>query len=259
MPTKRAPDAGESAQISGSFLRLFIFLAGRLRRPRPSAGNANRWAVPCKIKSPLKIRKSVLNIFLPYFLPIYLVTYFFTAFIWRSYIVWKTTGIKPYTFGKTDTAHDFVGILFRLTLLSCAIVVCVYSFLPDWYKYLVPVFWLLNPIYSYVGIGLLSISLIWTFVAQLQMGNSWRIGIDAEHKTELIQTGIFRLSRNPIFLGMRLTLLGLFFILPNVATFAIIVVGDVLMQIQVRLEEEFLSHTHGIAYQDYCQKTRRWI
>jgi hypothetical protein len=41
-PTKRAPDAGDSAQIPGSFLRLIIFLAGRLRRPRPSAGNANR-------------------------------------------------------------------------------------------------------------------------------------------------------------------------------------------------------------------------
>ncbi len=41
--TKRAPDAGDSAQISNSFLRLSIFLAGRLRRPRPSAGNANRW------------------------------------------------------------------------------------------------------------------------------------------------------------------------------------------------------------------------
>ena len=36
--TKRAPDAGDSAAISGSFLRLFIFLVGRLRRPRPSAG-----------------------------------------------------------------------------------------------------------------------------------------------------------------------------------------------------------------------------
>ena len=43
--TKRAPDAGDSAQISSSFTRLSIFLAGRLRRPRPSAGNANRWAL----------------------------------------------------------------------------------------------------------------------------------------------------------------------------------------------------------------------
>ena len=41
-PTKRAPDAGDSAPFSSSFLRLIIFLAGRLRRPRPSAGNANR-------------------------------------------------------------------------------------------------------------------------------------------------------------------------------------------------------------------------
>ncbi len=43
-PTKRAPDAGDSAQIPSSFTRLSLFLAGRLRRPCPSAGNANRSA-----------------------------------------------------------------------------------------------------------------------------------------------------------------------------------------------------------------------
>ena len=42
-PTKRAPDAGDSAAISSSFLHLIIFLVGRLRRPCPSAGNAIRW------------------------------------------------------------------------------------------------------------------------------------------------------------------------------------------------------------------------
>ena len=45
--TKRAPDAGDSAHIPSSFTRLGFFLAGRLRRPRPSAGNACRWAPPC--------------------------------------------------------------------------------------------------------------------------------------------------------------------------------------------------------------------
>ena len=40
--TKRAPDAGDSVQIPSSFLRLIIFPVGRLRRPRPSAGNASR-------------------------------------------------------------------------------------------------------------------------------------------------------------------------------------------------------------------------
>ncbi len=57
--TKRAPDAGDSAQISSNFLRLVIFLVGRLRRPRPSAGNANRWQEPCFV---LKKQSSFINI-----------------------------------------------------------------------------------------------------------------------------------------------------------------------------------------------------
>ncbi len=60
-PTKRAPDAGDSAAISSSFLRLVIFLVGRLRRPRPSAGNANRWAVEIKFTK-TKGWKKCLNI-----------------------------------------------------------------------------------------------------------------------------------------------------------------------------------------------------
>ena len=48
-PTKRAPDAGDSAHTSSSFLRLIIFQVGRLRRPRPSAGNASRWAFGSRI------------------------------------------------------------------------------------------------------------------------------------------------------------------------------------------------------------------
>jgi hypothetical protein len=53
--TKRAPDAGDSAAISSSFLHRNLFLAGRLRRPCPSAGNANRWLASCKIKYTEKI------------------------------------------------------------------------------------------------------------------------------------------------------------------------------------------------------------
>jgi hypothetical protein len=60
LPTKRAPDAGDSAAISSSFLRLIIFLVGRLRRPRPSAGNANRWVAEPKSKcKTILIRKFV--------------------------------------------------------------------------------------------------------------------------------------------------------------------------------------------------------
>jgi hypothetical protein len=46
--TKRAPDAGDSAAFSSIFLRLSIFPIGRRPAARPSAGNANRWALVVK-------------------------------------------------------------------------------------------------------------------------------------------------------------------------------------------------------------------
>ncbi len=110
-----------------------------------------------------------------------------------------------------------------------------------------------------VGFTLHNISLIWIAAAQAQMGSSWRIGIDTQNQTKLVQTGLFRLSRNPIFLGMRLNLLGLFLVLPNAVTLVILLLGDALIQIQVRLEETHLSEAHGEGYQAYCQQVRRWL
>ena len=49
VPTKRAPDAGDSGAIPSIFLRLIIFPVGQRPAARPSAGHANRWAVPEKL------------------------------------------------------------------------------------------------------------------------------------------------------------------------------------------------------------------
>ncbi|CAG0926634.1 hypothetical protein TFLX_00137 [Thermoflexales bacterium] len=56
-----------------------------------------------------------------------------------------------------------------------------------------------------------------------------------------------------------MTLLGLFCMLPNAITLAMLVVGEALLQIQVRLEEEYLTETHGEVYLQYRRQTRRWL
>ena len=193
------------------------------------------------------------------FLLVYLLLFFGLAMILPSYRVWKTTGVNPYKLGKSESAHDYVGTLFRLTIFSVALVVIAFAFLPNLYEYLVPISYLSNVTLNTVGQTLLVIAVIWVLVAQVHMQKSWRIGIDEDVKTELIQTGLFKLSRNPIFLGMRVMLLGLFLVLPSAATLVILFVGDLLIQIQVRLEEEFLTRTHGKAYLAYRKQVRRWI
>jgi protein-S-isoprenylcysteine O-methyltransferase Ste14 len=197
--------------------------------------------------------------FLRYALPVYLVVYFGAAFVWPTVRVWSLTGANPYKLGATDSAHDFIGRLFRLLLAATAGIVAVYAILGQGHEILLPIVALELPALAGLGLGLLAASLAWTLVAQAQMGRAWRIGIDPAERTSLVTSGVFRLSRNPIFLGMRLTLLGLFLAVPNTLTLLVLALGEALIHIQVRLEEEHLARTHGQAYRDYCRQTRRWL
>ena len=196
---------------------------------------------------------------LRYFLPLYLLAYLVAAFFWRSFIVWKKTSINPVVFKGTDNAHDFIGRAFKLLFVLIVIVVLAFSFWPGLYHYAVPIEWLEHARLKWLGVAFLILSLLWTVLAQAQMGESWRIGIDQEHRTSLVRRGVFGLSRNPIFLGMMLTLLGFFLVVPNALTLLSFVLGVVLIQIQVRLEEEFLARTHGEEYEQYRRQVRRWI
>jgi protein-S-isoprenylcysteine O-methyltransferase Ste14 len=197
--------------------------------------------------------------FLKYFLLVYYSLFFLFAMLIPTYRVWKATGVNPYKLGSSDTAHDFIGKNFRIAMLACALVVIVFAFLPDIYQFLLPISYLMNSTLAVIGQILLSFALIWVLVAQSHMQKSWRIGIDKDVKTELVQRGLFKVSRNPIFLGMRVMLLGLFLILPNAVMLLIWIAGDMLIQIQVRLEEEFLTRTHGESYLAYQKQVRRWI
>ena len=193
------------------------------------------------------------------FLPAYLLAYFFTAFFWRSFVVWKRAGVNPLVFRGSDSAHDYIGRVFKLLFALVVAAVAVYSASEPAYQYLVPVGWLEHRNLRAAGAALLLMSLAWTVVAQAQMGESWRIGIDEERRTPLVRKGVFGLSRNPIFLGMMVTLAGLFLIIPNAVTLLTLALGVVLIQIQVRLEEEFLSRRHGDEYAEYRRRVRRWL
>ncbi|HCB02621.1 MAG TPA: isoprenylcysteine carboxylmethyltransferase family protein [Anaerolineae bacterium] len=193
------------------------------------------------------------------FLLLYFILFFGLAMILPTYRIWKTTGVNPYKLGSSDTAHDYIGKNFRLIMLVCFLVAIVFAVSPNLYSYLLPISFLTNNILANIGFVLLLIALVWVLIAQVHMQKSWRIGIDEDVKTELVQTGLFKISRNPIFLGMRVMLLGLFLIIPNAITLTILITGEMLIQTQVRLEEEFLTRSHGQAYLDYQKQVRRWI
>ena len=192
------------------------------------------------------------------FLLTYLSLFFLMAFVWRSFKAWRDTGINPYRLGAGESVHSFLGRLYQFVLLTIIVTVLIYTFAEDIYAYLTPLAWLESQTTQGIGVLLLLVSFVWIIIAQIQMGNSWRIGIDSEHETTLVTRGVFSLSRNPIFLGMRANLLGLFLIMPNAVTLAVWLLGDVLLQIQVRLEEHLLT-TQGQQYEQFQRQVRRWL
>jgi protein-S-isoprenylcysteine O-methyltransferase Ste14 len=135
----------------------------------------------------------------------------------------------------------------------------VNAFLPAYYNYLLPVWYIENLIIQSIGMTLIHLALVWILIAQVQMDKSWRIGFDNQQQTELKTTGLFKISRNPVFLGMSASLFGIFLVIPNAFTLLVFVLGFVSFQVQIRLEEEYLLKTHGDNYLQYCQKTKRWL
>ena len=200
-----------------------------------------------------------MDVLLKILLPVYLVLFFGIIFVWRSYQVWKKTGVNPFKFKKTDNAHDTIGKSMSFTWVLCVIIVGLHSISDQVYGFLIPIFWLETPSITLVGLAVLTFSLAWVIFSQAHMGNAWRVGIDSENPSNLVQSGVFAHSRNPIFLGMVGLLLGLLLSLPNAISLLTFGLGFVLLQIQVRLEEEHLLNTHGSAYQEYFQRVPRWF
>jgi protein-S-isoprenylcysteine O-methyltransferase Ste14 len=180
------------------------------------------------------------------------------AFVWPTWRLWRRERINALVLPRDDTAEGVIGIWFKGLIAAVAAVVAMIA-LGLSPQRLGALAWLNSASADGAGWTLLLVSLIIITIAQANMGRAWRIGIDHTNTPMLAREGLFGWSRNPIFLGLRINLLGLFLILPNAATLAIWLVGEALMQVQVRLEEEHLARTFGDTYADYQATVRRWV
>ncbi|QBA23758.1 isoprenylcysteine carboxylmethyltransferase family protein [Chryseobacterium indologenes] len=197
--------------------------------------------------------------FIRFFIPFYFIIFFLVSFVGISYKVAQQIGKNPNVLPKDDSAYGLVGFYFKLILFALFMYTILLLLFP---KDMFSAFKINALEYNLIqctGLGLMMMALMWVVIAQLQMKNSWRIGIDSTTKTDLVTHGLFRYSRNPIFLGMTISLIGFFLALPTVIAFAFVLTGSILMQIQIRLEEEYLLKEHGQIYVAYKKKVKRML
>ncbi|WP_433786907.1 methyltransferase family protein [Actinomycetospora sp. CA-101289] len=112
----------------------------------------------------------------------------------------------------------------------------------------------------WLGLVVALAGFVGTVGAQQAMGRSWRIGVEATERTELVESGMFGWSRNPVFLTMTITLIGLTLVVPNVVQLSALACLAIAVEIQVRwVEEPYLLRTHGAAYARYASRVGRFV
>jgi protein-S-isoprenylcysteine O-methyltransferase Ste14 len=110
------------------------------------------------------------------------------------------------------------------------------------------------------GFALAVCGLAATMYAQLDMGDSWRVGVDTRERTTLVRTGTFRLIRNPIFAAMLVFTLGETLLAPNPVGIAAFTIFLVAIEISVRtVEEPYLLDKHGDDYREYTARVGRFV
>ncbi len=109
------------------------------------------------------------------------------------------------------------------------------------------------------GLAVGTLGLALCALAQRTMGASWRVGIDEEQPAPLVDAGLYRWIRNPTYLGLFLLDAGLWLIWPTTAVAMFWLAFWLLLEMQVRCEEEFMARVHGPRWAEYASRTWRYL
>ena len=84
--------------------------------------------------------------------------------------------------------------------------------------------------------------------------------LDLQNTTALVTHGIYRVTRNPMYVGMLFLLFGWALYLANILSMLWLAPWVVYMShMQIAPEEQAMEALFGDEYRAYCQQVRRWL
>lgn len=190
-------------------------------------------------------------------LPVFLIAYIGVLWVGQKWYMKKKYGLVVEDLPADELSELIASYLINLMILPIYAVV-MYAVVTYSYRLTAPMTFVEMIPLQIAGLVLLIVAFGIMLMAQIQMGEAWRDRIDLKSETKLVKSGLFRFSRNPIFLGMLLAMLGLWLCIPNAFTLLTLGGSYMLIQIQVRLEEKHLLKLHGEEYVSYQQTVTRW-
>ena len=164
----------------------------------------------------------------------------------------KRQGVEAMQFGKIDKTDFFIppfALFYFYLVFAAAFHWPTVSTQEFFYSDVIA--WL-GVLFCLAGLALLLRTLI-------SFGRSFRVGIDQDHPDQLVTTGSFAFSRNPIYVALATILVGQILVFSNVILLIYLVAAVGLFHRQVLREEAYLKQHYGLDYAEYCRRVRRYI
>ena len=169
----------------------------------------------------------------------------------RGFAIRRATGDRAWAFVSAKGLQRIAGGSFALSvavlLAAAALAAAALASVAD------PARWtVLAAIAATVGTAVV-------IVAQVQMGRAWRVGVRAGDAPLFVSHGLFRFSRNPIFVGMMIVGLATALASGQWWSWVALAIFIASCAVQVRIEEAHLEASFGQPYRDFRAQIPRWL
>lgn len=144
-----------------------------------------------------------------------------------------------------------ISIGFFAVFISVSILLASFDAPASSVKWLVPT--------TALACCLLVFNLLVAVISLVGLGDSWRVGVLDDQRTALVDSGVYRYSRNPYFLSYLLMFAAYTVLLQSVSLLLLSLVGFALIHAMVLREEQYLVSVHGSKYRQYQGKVPRYI
>jgi len=110
-----------------------------------------------------------------------------------------------------------------------------------------------------ITLTLLSMNLLVGAASLIGLKDSWRVGVLEEQRTDLIEEGVYRFSRNPYFLSYLIMFVAYTVLLQNIILLILSLAGFAMIHLMALKEEKHLTALHGENYLQYQKRVPRYI
>ena len=163
----------------------------------------------------------------------------------------KKQGIKTNQIGsRKEKKLHIIETLMAIATYSIVLVEVISIFIN--FNYSINIIRIIGAILGFMGdlVFLLAITC---------MKDSWRAGIPKSDKTKLVTNGIYKISRNPAFLGFDLVYIGILLLYFNPIHLIFTLFAIIMLHLQILQEEKFMEATFKEEYIDYKKKVFRYL